>query len=423
MLDVYDMESALPYEGTDEPIEGYSTGVLSADGLFDQDPEDVILEYDFRPTTDWDNEFNKRLYREHTEDDFIDPTDVNSTKDMSENDIALSAIRYAAWFTRESMGFHKEQNKKTGKQPYRSRFGAGLVQDYASLELDYADRFQEVFLGLLAAAKKNDPKKGKYLTLAAWYAESSLVRASQVKGSKYDVHIPIGVQEVMQTINREIDNADCNGDLPNIDKISAITGVPKNEVEVLAELSAMHRAHSLDVITDYSRSDENDEDIGIADRITDDRIEINHEEFLTIAGVNKFLDTNFEGTIDDREATIIDLAMGLSGNQPMTYREIGSFLGFSRSRIGQIYHRSLAKIRGFLFAAQTDNFEKLGYWDETINLHNTLRPEVRLTEEESIRMGAEGYKTWDRTSASSVYRPNYRKNPEKWFEYQEDWSD
>ena len=51
------------------------------------------------------------------------------------------------------------------------------------------------------------------------------------------------------------------------------------------------------------------------------------------------------GAIDDRAATILKLRFGMTGQEPMTLKEIGTHVGLTRERVRQIEHESVARLR------------------------------------------------------------------------------
>ena len=48
--------------------------------------------------------------------------------------------------------------------------------------------------------------------------------------------------------------------------------------------------------------------------------------------------------LDQRAGTIIKLRFGLTGNEPMTLKEIGAILGLTRERVRQIESETLASL-------------------------------------------------------------------------------
>ena len=49
--------------------------------------------------------------------------------------------------------------------------------------------------------------------------------------------------------------------------------------------------------------------------------------------------------IDEREANILKLRYGLSGEDPLTLKEIGQRIGLTRERVRQLEHQALKKLK------------------------------------------------------------------------------
>jgi RNA polymerase primary sigma factor len=54
------------------------------------------------------------------------------------------------------------------------------------------------------------------------------------------------------------------------------------------------------------------------------------------------------GALHPRRRMVLNLRFGLSGNDPMTFREVGDRLGLSRERVRQIEQQALSRLRQWL---------------------------------------------------------------------------
>jgi len=52
--------------------------------------------------------------------------------------------------------------------------------------------------------------------------------------------------------------------------------------------------------------------------------------------------------LDEREATVLRLRFGLTGQEPMTLKEIGECLDLTRERVRQIEREALGKLHEML---------------------------------------------------------------------------
>jgi RNA polymerase primary sigma factor len=58
--------------------------------------------------------------------------------------------------------------------------------------------------------------------------------------------------------------------------------------------------------------------------------------------------------IDEREANILKLRYGLSGEDPLTLKEIGQRIGLTRERVRQLEHQALGKLRDAMMGEGTE---------------------------------------------------------------------
>lgn len=86
---------------------------------------------------------------------------------------------------------------------------------------------------------------------------------------------------------------------------------------------------------------------GLLSEIVDDNEEANPDEIVS----RRLLKEKIQGilsTLSEREAGIISLRFGLSGDDPKTLDEIGKVYGVTRERIRQIESQVLVELRGLL---------------------------------------------------------------------------
>ncbi|MCA9324153.1 hypothetical protein KC992_03585 [Candidatus Saccharibacteria bacterium] len=424
----------------------YQMGNINADGLFD--PLDFeVPEYDFSFRTD--NEYLDMLNRRQCQS--MSSYERSALcKDIQEkraqgldysddmDKIVSGNIRFIGWFVRETMGFHKQKDLKSGKKPTRSKILPGVyLRDFAGMPLDFADRFQEATLGFMNAVLAHDAEKGDLMTIALWYMEGGIIKATNDASHDYGVRIPTHAQKIMRrvvSLQKAHENA---GTIPNLDDSTQELETDRVSIEAAAVNIYRHQAISLERILEaYQRdgfSDGCDEDVvGPAETVYDpesqDAFDDVEQAVMVFAALDKAL-----GDLSDRKERVINLRFGLDDGVARTLEAIGKCItnltsgqaetiGITRERVRTLEAEALAELRhnDVWFKIGVNKPYRYGYFlEHEAPVFGGLPQYIRLSEAMTVDFGLEGHIIFDRS-------PGVRKNPptgQPKFVYQEDWSD
>jgi len=210
-----------------------------------------------------------------------------------------------------------------------------IAYDYNNFGLPLLDLVSEGNIGLIKAVERFDPKKGgKLSTYAAWWIKQSIKRAlaNQGKTIRLPVHLVDKIAN-MRKISMRL--AEELGRDPTDDEIAMEMGIPVNKVAHLKSVSV--RPASLDAPI----GDGDDTEFG---DIVGDENAINPFDNLRskslLNDMSRMLDE-----LDPREADIIRMRYGLSGDKPMTLEEVGQAFNITRERVRQLQNMAISHMR------------------------------------------------------------------------------
>jgi RNA polymerase sigma factor (sigma-70 family) len=207
--------------------------------------------------------------------------------------------------------------------------------------MSLGDLIEEGNLGLLRAVDYFDPDRGnRFSTYAAWWIKQSIKRA--LLENVQPVHIPTYMVTLInhwRHIATELENR--LGRSPNIEEMADIMKVPLRKARIIHRIVKI-----LSSPTDSLDSDESAEEPIYETALEDQSSGRPEDELAADEEKEKVLKLLDE--IDPREAQILRLHYGLTGNEPMTLREIGKKLGLTRERIRQIQRGALTKLYEYM---------------------------------------------------------------------------
>ena len=213
------------------------------------------------------------------------------------------------------------------------RLVVNIARGYANKGLALEDLIAEGNLGLLRAAEGFDPTmETRFSTYAAYWIKQSMKRA--IVNTAKTVRVPAYMAELMVKWRRAAT------------KIQEELGRPATEEEIAQRLGLS--AKKLKIIrkalriSGASAPGALDEGATAVEEAPDNR----PAPSAAITGAEELQQVlDLLDRLEEREATVLRLRFGLSGEDPKTLKEIGERLGLTRERVRQIETESLRKLR------------------------------------------------------------------------------
>ena len=276
----------------------------------------------------------------------------NTRKDTemmaAENDNEVLSI-YLAEINRIPLLSHEEEYElavkaKGGDRKARERilnanlrFVVSVAKKFRGQGLPLSDLINEGNIGLITALDKFEPEKGyHFISYAVWWIRQAIMKAISEKGRT--VRLPLNrtnelmqIQKAQKALIHEKGTSE-----PTIEEIAEATGLDSTLVNDLLTISQ-------DVISIDSPVRKGEEsDTALGEFIEDDS---DGPEKQVIDSALKAEVRALLTGLSEKERNIIELRYGLTGEKPMSLKEIGERYSLTKERIRQIEKRALEKLR------------------------------------------------------------------------------
>lgn len=217
------------------------------------------------------------------------------------------------------------------------RFVVTVAKKYQGQGLPLSDLINEGNIGLITALEKFEPEKGyHFISYAVWWIRQSIMKAISEKARP--VRLPLNrSNELVQILKAQRDLMHKKQtDVPEVADIANETGLDEALVKDLLQISQ-------DMVNlDATISGKDDSESTLTEFLTDPNAtpedEVIGESLEHEVG-------ELLGTLTDKEKEIIELRYGLTGEKPMSLKEIGVRFNLTKERIRQIEKRALEKLR------------------------------------------------------------------------------
>lgn len=216
------------------------------------------------------------------------------------------------------------------------RFVVSVAKQYQNQGISLPDLINEGNLGLIKAAERFDETRGfKFISYAVWWIRQAILQA--IAEQSRIVRLPLNKIGIINRIYNLSSQFEQNNERePTMEEICEAMNLLPDEAKELVRNSP--RPVSMDA--PISDSD----DSGTMYDLLENREAMNPETEIMKESLRKDIDRVLR-TLESREADVIRLYFGLTGQRPLTLDEISEKLQLTRERVRQIKDKAVKRIR------------------------------------------------------------------------------
>ncbi len=215
------------------------------------------------------------------------------------------------------------------------RFVVSVAKQYQNQGLTLGDLINEGNLGLIKAAQRFDETRGfKFISYAVWWIRQSILQA--LAEQSRIVRLPLNKIGSINKINKAYSKLEQDFERePSPEEIGKLLELSSDDIREAMRSSGRHVSMDAPLIQG--------EDSSLMDVIEDE-----DQEHPDASLIHESLRREIERAISSlttREADVLRLYYGLSGEQPLTLEEIGARFDLTRERVRQIKEKAIRRLK------------------------------------------------------------------------------
>ena len=230
----------------------------------------------------------------------------------------------------------QEGNEKSKNKVVQSnlRFVVTIAKQFQHRGIDLMDLIAAGNEGIIKAVDKFDPSRGvTFLSYAVWWIKQAIYKIIYWNGR--EIRLPMSqqllVNRILDATNQFLQKNNRN---PSSEEISEITGIPRDQIDYLAQFS-----NKLVSVDDFIGGDEDNSQV--CDIIPDNEEPLDNtinKEYIT-KEIKRYL-----SFLTIREHDILCMLYGI-GMEPVNSKTIADMFGVGKERIRQLRDNALDKLK------------------------------------------------------------------------------